>query len=220
MEFQHAVQIGTLSVATGALVVSSLNYFQTRRAFAETRVAERRKTVLTKLNEFYGPLATYMSTIDALGRLFLAGKPANFRTLTYLLDPDQEYDTPGGRVKVVLSASDRELLRDIVDVEKKAEDLIVAKGGLVEDPVLAADYRPDPGVTDIPAQAVKGLGLLAVLVAHFRVQRLAYEGKIAAEPWRYEAFVYPRELDKKLRAKIDELQAQLRALGGEPTPPA
>src|SRR5215510_8854829 len=45
----------TSIAALGALAFSFMNYLHSRRTLHETRVAERRKTILAKLNEFYGP---------------------------------------------------------------------------------------------------------------------------------------------------------------------
>jgi len=36
------------------------------------------------------------------------------------------------------------------------------------------------------------------------------------EPDRYKVFVYPRELDGKLRENIEKLQKELHDLGGKP----
>jgi hypothetical protein len=203
------------SAAIGALVFSCLNYFHSRRTLKETRISERRKTVVTRLNEFYGPLLMNLSVIDALYRLLIIGKPKGFRTLTYLLDREQFYETSNGPVKVVLSESDISLLREIIEIEKKTEEHIIGKCGLVEEERLAFNYSPDPSKTDINPEVVRNLGLLSVLLAHFRVLRMAFEGKILAEIDRYRTFVYPRELDNILREQIRKLQTELRSLGGQ-----
>jgi hypothetical protein len=206
----------TLIAAIGALIFSLLNYLHSRRTLRETRLAERRKTLEARLNNFYGPLLTYMNVIFGLYRLFVIGKPAEFRTLTYLLDREQEYQTESGPVKVVLTESDRSLFAEILELEKETEQHIIKNCGLVEEERLAFHYIPDPKISDVDPEVFKNLGLLSILVTHFRVLRMAYEGKITSDITRYEAFVYPRELDDILRETIKKLQQQLRELGGEP----
>lgn len=215
MELKDIVQIATLIGVVIAAAFTILNYLHSRRTLHETRIAERRKTLVTRLNDFYGPLLTYLSVIDSFYRLFVVGKPKGFRTLTYLLDPDQSYETPQGPSRIVLSDSDMKLLEQIIELERKTEDHIINNCGLIEDERLAFNYVPDPTKTDVDPKFFKDLGLLSILVAHFRVLRMAYEKKISAEVERYRSYVYPRELDKILRDKIKELQKELRDLGGQ-----
>ena len=215
MELKDIVQIATLIGVVIAAAFTILNYLHSRRTLHETRIAERRKTLVTRLNDFYGPLLTYLSVIDSFYRLFVVGKPKGFRTLTYLLDPDQSYETPQGPSRIVLSDSDMKLLEQIIELERKTEDHIINNCGLIEDERLAFNYVPDRTKTDVDPKFFKDLGLLSILVAHFRVLRMAYEKKISAEVERYRSYVYPRELDKILRDKIKELQKELRDLGGQ-----
>ncbi len=216
MHLQQLQLAVTALAAIGALVFSLLSYLHSRKTLHETRLAERRKTLITRLNDFYGPLLTYLSVILGLYRIFIIGKPKGFRTLTYLLDRDQEYETEGGRRKVVLSDSDQKLLDEIIELEKKIEEHIVKNCGLVEDPTLAFSYVPAANTAEIDPKQVEGMGLLAILITHFRVLRMAYEGKIRSEIERYRSWVYPRELDAKLRKNIEALQQELRNLGGQP----
>lgn len=215
MELKDLVQIATLFGAVIAAGFTILNYLHSRRLLQETRIAERRKLLVTRLNDFYGPLLTYLSVIDSFFRLFIVGKPKEFRTIPYLLDPEQSYETPSGPSKVILSDSDKALLEEILKLEEKTEDHIIKSCGLIEDERLAFSYVPNPSITDVDPAAFKGLGLLSILIAHFRVQRMAYDRKIVSEVDRYKAYVYPRELDGILRANIKALQAELVALGGE-----
>lgn len=203
-KFQSAI-ISALISASVALVIGLLSYFHNRATLRESKRTERRKVIETTLNEFYGPLLSYLNVIKALYRLFTADKPKSFRTLTYLLNQDQEYETEFGKRKVVLSDSDRKLLQEIIETEKKIEDLIITKGGLADDPALMFDYVSDPRVTDVQLNKDK-LGLLAVTITHFRVLRMAFEGNFQNEVERFKDFVYPRELDEKVMSRIESLR--------------
>ena len=107
MELKDIVQVATLIGVVIAGVITTLNYLHSRKTLREMRLAERRKTLVTRPNDFYGHLLTYLSVIDSFYRLFVVGKPKAFRTLTYLLDPDQLYETLQGPSKIVLSDSDK-----------------------------------------------------------------------------------------------------------------
>jgi hypothetical protein len=214
MALSDYVQLATMFGLIITAFFTIINYLHSQRVLDEHRLSEKRQILIARLNEFYGPLLTYLSVIDSLHRLLFIGKPPEFRTLTYLLNPEQEYQTPSGRSKVVLSDSDRMLVEQILELEDKTEQHIIKNCGLVEDSRLAFNYVPDPTETDIDPKVFENLGLLSILVSHFRVLRMAYERKISADVKRYESYVYPRELNGILRANIKDLQSQLRELGG------
>jgi hypothetical protein len=214
MVLNDYVQLATMFGLIITAFFTIINYLHSRKVLDENRLSEKRKILIARLNEFYGPLLTYLSVVDSLHRLFYIGKPPEFRTLTFLLDPEQEYQTSTGRSKVVLSDSDRMILEEILELEDKTEQHIIKSCGLVEDSRLAFSYVPDPTKTDVDPKVFENLGLLSILVSHFRVLRMAYEKKISAEVERYKSYVYPRELNGILRANITELQSQLRDLGG------
>jgi hypothetical protein len=203
--------IAAIISAGVALLIGLLSYFHNRATLRESKRAERRKVIEATLKEFYGPLLSYLNVIRALYRLFVADKPEDFRTLTYLLDQNQEYVIESGKVKVTLSESDKKLLSEIIETEKKIEDLIITKGGLVDDPSLTFDYVPDSRVTDVKLSKDK-LGLLVIAITHFRILRMAYEGNFQNEVERFKEFVYPRELDAKVIGRIESLQQELKSL--------
>ena len=206
-----------LVAAAVALTTSLLTAKYSRATIHEQRMAEKRKIIAKKLNEFYGPFISYSNVTKALYRIFARGKPKNFRTLTYLLDPEQPYDTGSDNRKVTLSENDRKILEEILAVEEKIERLVVEKGGLVDDPRLMFDYIPTPDRTDVHFE--KGeVSLLALLITHFRVLSLAYHGQIVGETNRYQDFVYPREVDGVVRERFEKLQNELTKLGSGQVP--
>lgn len=211
MEIEMTVALVSAGVA---LTIALLTAIYNRAALREKRVAEKRHAIAKKLNEFYGPFISYSNVTKALFKIFRAGKPAEFRTLTYLLDPDQDYETPAGRSRVVLTDNDRKILEELLNVEVDLEKLVIEKGGLVDDKRLMFDYIPDPVITDVGIK--KGeVSLLALLIAHFRVLRLAYQGGITGEVGRYKDFVYPREIDGVIKERFDALHAELEQLGSD-----
>jgi len=147
-----------------------------------------------------------------LFQIFSSGKPEQFRTLTYLLDPNQEYETENGHIKVTLTESDKDLLDQIIQIETKIEELIVSKAGLVDEPTLMFDYTPNPEITDVE---LKNTSLMAAAITHFRILKLACQGHFRGEVNRFKDFVYPRELNTKLEEKIKVLQEELDQLSKE-----
>jgi hypothetical protein len=210
-----AAVLAAVVSATVALVVGVMNYLHNRRTLKEARNAERRKAIVASLNEFYGPMLSYINVAKALHKILVSGKPSEFRTLTFLLDPKQEFTTEAGiSTRVSLSEADTKLLAEIVEVKRKIEDLIINKAGYIQDNFLMNNYVPNASVTDVSTAAVTDMGLLALAITHFRVLRLAFEGALRGEVERYRDFVYPRELNAKLEEQVNTLRRELRELGG------
>ena len=180
-----------------------------RRTITEIRASEQRKQLAAGLQELLVPVYSHLTAMQAIFRIFTANKGKEFRTLIFLLDPES-YKIDGQ--KVVLSDSDKMLLQEIVSLSKQVEELLLLKGGLVDDPVLNGVYIPDPIKTDVSAEQLKGLSLFSLAIAHFRVFRLAYEGTIKGEVDRYKNFVYPKELNERVYAAIQRTQQNLANL--------
>lgn len=195
-----------------ALLLGTANYLHSRRTHREGQIKDHKAAIDAALTEFYYPLLGYLNVSQALFKIFFAGKPKDFRTLTYLIEPDQTYSTPAGQVRVELSPVDRQVLREILRVGRKIEDLIVTKCGYIDDRSLLFEYIPDPKFTDIDPEVVRGQGLLAVAVTHLRLIRLAFRGAIQGQAARYKDFIYPRELNKRIYDKIESLRAERERL--------
>jgi hypothetical protein len=207
------------SVATVATIVTAGLSWSTlketkannARTVAEAKRSKEKDRILASLNEFYGPMQAYLQVSNGLYSILRRGKPAGFRTLTYLLDLKQEYLVDGVKTRVDLTPSERVILREIVGIGEKIQDLILTKGGLVDDKSLMFNYEPDKSVTDIKLD-LPDIGLLALTIAHFRVISLAVEGKLSGDAAPFEAFVFPRELPPRITAQIQNLQNRLRSL--------
>lgn len=187
-----------------------LNYRTHKEQISERKREERRKEIYKKLNEFYGPFQSYLNTSKEFYKIFVVGKPAGFRTLTYLLDPEQDYDFGNGKFdKVVLNDTDKQLLEQIFHIGNKLEDLIIEKAGLVDDPELRYDFKPDEKLTDV---SLEGNGLLAFAKTHFQLIRLAYSGNFKGEVERFKDYVFPKQLPIKIENRIQKLQSELKEL--------
>jgi hypothetical protein len=115
-----------------------------------------------------------------LYELFSEGKGEEFKTLTALLKGVEFTDNDG------------KLLEEIIKIDKKLEDLILNKSGLVDDDEITT--------------------LLSKAAAHFNIINLAFDGQITGDVERFEEYVYPKELDNKIEARIKTLQQRLKEL--------
>lgn len=203
--------IAAIISAFVAGTVGIMTWLHNRATLREQRVAERRKSIAKQLNEFYGPLISYLKITNSLYQIYTKDKPKSFRTLTYLLDPEQEYETDQGLSKVILTESDRIILGEILDLESRIEMLVIEKGGLIDDPKLMFGHLPELRLEGLRRNRNQ-LSLLALLITHFRVLKLAYEGKLQGEVQRYQDFVFPREIEDVLREKFESLHRELNRL--------
>jgi hypothetical protein len=209
MDTPIIVAIISASVAIVTLIVTSIYRYQ---EINERKRTERISFLNERLNNFYGPLLSNLNVVKALYHIFRSDKPEGFRTLNYLLDPDQNYATSKGKVKVILSKTDITLLEEIIEVERKIEELIITQSGMVNDDNLMFEYIPNPKKTDIKNP---GTSLMALEIAHFRLLRMAYDGNFRGETNRFKDFVYPREFDEEIKKQINLLQLELDDLLGK-----
>ncbi len=191
--------------AASAITAVTMNYFHSKSILKEKKRSERKKSIAKRLNDFYGPVISYLEVTKGLFKIFRRDKPPGFRTLTFVLNPEQLYDFDNKKEKVVLTDTDKTLLNEIVEISKTIEEIILSNAGLVNDKTLMFDYVPDPTITDVK---LKGIGLLPAVIIHFRVIRLAYEGKLQGDVERFKNYVYPDELDIKLKHNFNELQEE------------
>jgi len=183
---------------------------QNRKTLEENRRLKRKESIEKVLNEFYMPVNAYLQVTESLFNVLKAGKPDDFRTLTYLLEPSQKYKTDDGEITISLSSSDKEIINEIIEIEKKIEEIIVTKAGLVSDENFMFDYQANE--TDAKPDMV--IGLIPHLITHFRIFRLANDGKITDKVSKYKPYVFPRMLRGELKVKIEKLQNELENLDG------
>lgn len=209
------VQIIAAAISAAvAATIGVMTWANSRANLKERRISEKRRSLAKKLNEFYGPLISYLNITKSLRNILDSNKPPEFRTLTHLLDPEQEYDIGANQIKIELTESDRIIIGEIVEIERKIEDLIVEKGGLVEDKRLMFDYYEGAEFKTHYPTTISSTSL-ANLITHFRVLRLAFEGKIVGEVERYKGFVFPRETVKLIHENYEKLHRELEALSND-----
>ncbi|MDX2244930.1 MAG: hypothetical protein NW224_30005 [Leptolyngbyaceae cyanobacterium bins.302] len=179
----------TLITSGVVFLVGLLTFLYNRANLAESKRKERRESITKKLNEFYGPLNSYLKTIYEFNLFLKEGKPSDFRTLTHLLNPSKIYNSGE---QVHLSDADKKIIAEIIDLESKVEELVTSKGGLIDDSNQA--------------------DLLAKAIAHFRALRLAFSEEISGEDKRFDALVYPRSLDEAVQSRINALQDELQKI--------
>ena len=208
MDVYLIVAVAASAVAVVTLVITAV---YRARELKERRRGERRAEIKTRLYEFYGPLAAQLNVLTALHRLLAADKPEGFNALDYLLDPYQEYSTGGSKKKrVVLSDLDRRLLEEIVAAGMQVEALVLAKAGLAGDGELL--FPPAAEGKLLPA-AVEGESPFADALTHFRLLRLAYNGRFEGDPTQYQDYSFPRAFEALIREKMRALHHELEGLG-------
>ncbi len=199
--------ISAVSVIAVGFITCRITYMNNQSSLKEQKIREKRQIISQQLNEFYGPLMSYINTTKALYQILKSDKPNNFRTLEFILESHINNTTETHRG---LSDNDSNILKEIISVESNIEQLIIDKGGLIDDQELMFYYEPDPTKTDVD---IKGLSLLSIAITHFRVLKLAFDGKIKTEDLsKYKNFVYPTELNDKIFRKIRELKKELDQL--------
>jgi len=216
---EWAIIIAALIAFTGVIITNILTLRSNKKTlthsqnvlglavkeFHSKKLDDRKKYLLKQLNEFYRPLENYLEKSNGLFQIFRANKPKNFRTLTFLLNPKMEFESYG---QYELTANDKALMNQILEIGKAIEMLILEKSGLIDDPALKNPYKPDSGITDI--QLPREMSLLQLTQIHFSVIRLAYEGNLTGEARTYEPYVYPKELNRIITGSISKVNEEIK----------
>lgn len=191
----------TIGVAIYTLRTNARNTQESLRHTAES-VRNSRESMIQEVNEaemkelerkldgFYGPYLHLSETNATLAHELKARQNQlgkNFRTLLALLDPEE---------KAALSENDKAIIAEIVSIDGALQELIEEKAGLLDDEVQRYLWRAD---------------------AHFRIIRLAHEGKLSGEPNRFVHYVYPLAVDNVLREEVKRLRARHEKLRRAPT---
>lgn len=196
------VGLGTMAIGFIALLVSlvvnmCLLWFQRsqnkrQNAFNERQLSlskskEERDDILKRLNTFYGPFIELRTQSKLLYSKFedellkkSAGTGKRFRTLRHLLE--EKTFTP----------QEENLLKQILDINKKLLKLIIFSSGVVDKLELQ--------------------DLLGKFGAHSRILQLAYEKKLSGPPELFEDIVFPLALDGAVESAIQRLKYRLKDL--------
>jgi hypothetical protein len=171
-------------VTTAAVVVSLLGTIITvyigRRTLRQKAYEEERKEIYKKLNSFYGPFQQLSGISLRLIGLLREGRSPDFHVLPGLLNGD------------TFEGNDRILLKELMEVTAKINDLIENQSGLIDDPKLQM--------------------LLWDISTHFRILHLAYEGSLTGEAQRFMNYTYPQEVDAVAKSQADKLRSRMDQL--------
>jgi len=197
--------LGTLLVNIATNIVTIIQNKKARKdnnnKIKRLDIDAEKKLYVKKLNNFYIPLRHYLENSKTLFKIFLKDKPTGFRTLTYLLKPNQKYN----HHKVKLDKNDKALLDRIFKIGLDMEKLILKNGYLAgDDPEFVENYIPKKEYSHIPYE--KDMTLLSLLISHLTVIRMAYKADLSGQMGKFKGFVFPNEINPRVEEKIKELQ--------------
>ncbi|MBK8609280.1 MAG: hypothetical protein IPL84_04870 [Chitinophagaceae bacterium] len=168
----------------GTVVAIIFNFKLSKKTLYEKRLEEKRAFMKAQLNEFYAPLILLREKSNKIYEKFrekYVAKDEHFSTLSYLLN-DFKFDE-----------NDESLLREIIAIGTKCEELIHNNAGLID----------DENLRDI---------LIPRATTHFLMIRLAFEKKIKGRSEEFKDLTFPRELDQRLKKRKQEIQNELETL--------
>lgn len=198
--------LGTITVACISIYNNRKTTKENRKFVERTDLVEKRKEIEKKLNEFYIPLRNYLEQSKTLFKIFMKDKPKDFRTLTYLLNPQQKYGDQ--KVTVHLNQNDKALLNIIIEIGERIESLIHEKGYLIGDDVeFVGNYQPGEGYKHIKYD--NDLNLINLLISHIITIRMAFKEEIKGQVDKFEGFVFPNEINSKINTKIKCLETSI-----------
>ncbi|MDR6462681.1 hypothetical protein [Chryseobacterium sediminis] len=197
-----------------ALIVAGITLYNFRIGRQDSKknskildLQDKKKVIEEKINDFYIPLGHQLGYSKTLFKIFIVNKPEDFKTLTYLLDPDQIYSDIGA--KVILNENDNALLETIINIGQKVETLIYEKSYLIGDDLEFVD-KYIPGDTYRYLTNPNDLSILNLLLSHIITIRLAFEKKLTGERSKFENYVFPAEINSKIDQKLLELRSILQ----------
>lgn len=197
-----AKDITTILAGLGALCGAGVAAFAIRSNGRSSRATTIQKaneneleSLQSKLDDFYGPYLQLSNTNYLIASDLKSRQPAGaeMRILLLLLDPNWRDQFNKG---------DATLIEEILSIDAKLLDLIQEKSGLVSSVVQPYLWRA---------------------ASHFRIMKLAAEGKLDNDPQRYEHYVYPKQLDKVIDLEIDRIHGRIDRIRKDPMvlhPPA
>jgi hypothetical protein len=225
--------IVALIAAIVSIIIAALNYLVQRRSIKIQRnsvslqarqienieIENKEKKIKKELDEFYIPFDIYLSESSEYYKFFREGLPTEFRTLIYLVDKDTKFKKADGTYEKVYIKEDRmKIFEEILKNLDNLHRLIIEKSSIIEDTELIRSYSPDSNITDIsfiadeerPSSIPNDIGMLAFFLTHIKFLKLAYNNQIDKSRLdNVRRYVYPRELNKKIKGNIRELQAKL-----------
>jgi hypothetical protein len=205
-----------------ALIIQSNTYSLQSNSQANAKITSEISSLQKQLEEFYIPFNSYLSQSYGLYSHLRANLPTEFRALIYLIDNDYVFkDKDGAEKKVSFNEAQKQILNELIAIEEKLKDLVINKEGLINDNSLLMAYAPDSSQTDVfmnfdpnrPQNLPKDMGLLDIFLVHITLIKLAQKGVLEKGNINsYKDFVYPRELNTKIKANIISIKAEISSL--------
>ncbi|WP_298754864.1 hypothetical protein [uncultured Psychroserpens sp.] len=169
-------------------------------------IKDKKLVVEKKLSEFYYPMKNYLRRSKSAYTIFTSNKPEEYRTLEHLLDKEKLFNNE----KIELSDNDKVLLKRIFFIGEEIENLISEKCHLIfDDSEFMGTYIPSEGYEDY--NYPNDESLISMTQNHLSFIRDAFYGELSEDLERFKLYVYPRELNSRITAKIDELENKVKS---------
>lgn len=184
-EFNWIQFLATLGAILTGLFGVYLSYRMNKKILLKKGLEDEQKEIYKKLNEFYGPLGLLRGKSERIYRIFserFKKEDPEFRTLNHIMLNDGS----------AFTEDEHALMKQILEIGAKVEDLVVTRSGLIDDPELSSQ--------------------LSRLLAHTAILKLAYEGHIKGDPTKFDKATFPRDLDKFISKKIEQLKHRLEEI--------
>lgn len=221
--------IAALIAAIVSIIIAVLNYLNQRKALklqarqlSNIEKESKIEKIQKQLNDFYVPFDQYLSKTTEYYKNFRNGLPKEFRTLVYLIDKNATFENSEGNFeKVNLNDDKSKILRVIISIQEELQKLIIEKSSIIDDPFLIKSYNPDTSITDIkllidkeqPSSIPKEIGMLTLFSMHIDYLKMAFNGQIDKSELKIiKNYVYPRELNNKIKNNIKDLRNKISEL--------
>lgn len=192
--------LGPSTVALFAIIVSSIisvkslnrNATLARDALQSKAHEEERRAIREKRDRFYGPFTQLRGVSKHLYEIFNARRSEDER---------KKFSDSEGNFRTLIALCrghefkddvDKVLLAEIIRIGEDSASLITKEIGLVDNPTLQTE--------------------LSRAATHYRIIKLAAEGKLRTDGDEFKKFSFPKEVDKLIEAQIATLDARLREL--------
>lgn len=178
---------GLLGVCVAALAIWS-NGRSSRATTIQKANEKELESLQSKLDDFYGPYLQLSSTnrLIATDLKSRHSSPEHMRILLLLLDPTW---------KQSFKAGDKAFIEEIIAIDGKLLDLIQDKSGLTSSVIQEYLWRA---------------------ASHFRIIKMAFDGKLENDPQRFIHHVYPKQLDEIIDLEINRIRSRIDLIRSAP----
>lgn len=178
---------GLLGVCVAALAIWS-NGRSSRATTIQKANEKELDSLRSKLDDFYGPYLQLSKTNQLIANDFKSrhSSPEHMRILLLLLDPAWKQNFKSG---------DQAFIEEILAIDGKLLDLIQDKSGLTSSVIQEYLWRA---------------------ASHFRIIKLAFDGRLENDPQRFIHHVYPKQLDEIIDLEIQRIRGRIELIRSAP----